>query len=387
MKTNKIKVAHIITLLEFGGAQRNTLYTVSHLARDRFEPILIAGKGAFLDSDAYAFSSISVYFINSLKRQINLFYDIIALIKLIFILRKEKPDIVHTHSSKAGILGRWAAFFARVPVIIHTYHGFGFNEYQNRFIHYLFVFIERITAWITDGIICVSSANISYALSKKIGDTSKYHLIRSGISLELYAHGTSSIEHLRQEFNSMPDYKVLTMIACFKPQKNCLDFVRLAYELVFKKDMKSIKFILIGDGEQRKMIECEIERNNLSGYFLLPGWRRDVPQLLRITDIFVLTSLWEGLPRAAVEALVTGVPVVAYAVDGLKEIIRDGFNGYLTEPHNIENMAEKISEILKNPSLHQHLSRNASISIGPEFDIDTMVREQEKLYQNLLTPH
>lgn len=385
MKTDKIKVAHIITLLEFGGAQQNTLYTVSHLTQDHFKPMLVTGKGAFLDSDALFSVSLPVHFVKYLRRSINLFFDFIALMHLFFILRKEKPDIVHTHSSKAGILGRWAAFFARVPVIIHTYHGFGFNEYQNRFIRCLFVFIERITAWITDGIICVSSENISYALSKKIGSKSKYHLIRSGISLELYAHSTSSIERLRQEFDIIPNCKVLTMIACFKPQKNCIDLVRLAYELVFKKDMKSIKFILIGDGEQRKMIECEIERNNLSGYFLLPGWRRDVPQLLRITDIFVLTSLWEGLPRAAVEALVTGVPVVAYAVDGLKEIIRDGFNGYLTEPHHIENMAEKIYEILKNSSLYQHLSQNASISIGPEFDIGVMVREQEKLYQKLLT--
>jgi len=124
----KIKVCHIITRLELGGAQQNTLYTVTHLNRDDFEPSLVTGRGGVLDAEITSHQEVKQAFVPYLVRSINPVLDLAVFFRILFFLRKEGPDIVHTHSSKAGIIGRWAAFFAGVPVIIHTYHGFGFND-------------------------------------------------------------------------------------------------------------------------------------------------------------------------------------------------------------------------------------------------------------------
>lgn len=384
MAPEKKVAVHIITFLELGGAQQNTIYTVRHLDTAEFKPVLIAGRGALLDNEARALgNTVPVYLIPHLQRPIHPLRDILAFLKIYVILKKIKPDIVHTHSSKAGILGRWAAFCARVPVILHTFHGFGFHERQNRFVRGFYVFLERFTAWITDAFICVSKNNIAYAREKKIGSNEKYHLIRSGISLADYRRRDGQSNNVRKELSLGKDDHIITMIACFKPQKNCLDFVRLAAYLKKKQDMPPHTFLLIGDGDERLKIEKEIETHGLRSVFRLPGWRKDIPAIMQMTDIFVLTSLWEGLPRAAVEALVSGVPVCAHNVDGLTEVVQHGINGYLFEPFNIPDMAEGIYGILRDENLRKELSDNAARSIGDEFDIDGMVRAQEKLYTSL----
>ncbi len=378
------KIAHIITLLEFGGAQQNTLYTVNHLGRAEFTPILIAGRGAYLDRDVPADSTARTYLIGYLRRSINPVYDLCAFIKIYLLIKREKPVIVHTHSSKAGILGRWAAWCARVPVIIHTYHGFSFHRYQNFLVHRLYTFIERLTALITDRIICVSSENIEYALFKKIGKKSQYHLIRSGITIAAFRAGSPAPDSVKKDLHIPQGNRVITMTACFKQQKNCIDFVRTAEILLTKSPVQTLTFLLIGEGKLRYAIEKEIIRRGVEKHFILPGWHRDIPGILRITDIFVLTSLWEGLPRAVVEALSAGVPVVANAVDGVREVVRNNFNGYTVKPLDVTTMAEHLNRILTQPPLRATLSRNASTSIGTEFDIDHMVSQQEQLYRELI---
>ncbi len=150
----KIKAAHIITSLELGGAQQNTLYTVEHLDKDKFDVTLICGSGGLLDEDADR-TGVRVVFIPSLRRKIAPWFDIVAFLKLWEICKKENFTIVHTHSSKAGILGRWAARLAGVPVIIHTVHGWSFNDYQNPALRKFFIWLERLTANITTKIIAV----------------------------------------------------------------------------------------------------------------------------------------------------------------------------------------------------------------------------------------
>lgn len=384
MSHKKIGVAHIITLLELGGAQYNTLYTVTHLNKTNFTPILIAGKGAILDADISQNPAVQAFHITQLKRTINPWNDMIVFWKIYRLLKRIKPDVVHTHSSKAGILGRWAACAAGVPVIIHTYHGFGFHEYQNKIIHYLYIAVEKLTALITTHIICVSYDNVSYAIGKKIGKKENYSVIRSGIPIKNYTQFSGNAGAVRTAFNLKKHDKLITMIACFKKQKNCIDFITVARMLLSKTKIPSIKFLLIGDGEQRGVIEHEIRQYNISAYIMLPGWRRDIEAILNITDIFVLTSLWEGLPRSAIEALVSGVPVVANSVDGLKEIIKDGCNGYLCEPRNTAEMTGKLYRMLTDISLYKTIQKNTVASVGAEFDIDGMVRDQEQLYNKLL---
>src|SRR3989339_352800 len=206
----KLKVAHIITLLELGGAQENTLYTCEHLDSNKFDVLLICGKGGILDEKT---KNINTYFVKALIREINPISDLTAFINIYKILKKEKPDIIHTHSSKAGIIGRWAAYFAKVPKKIHTFHGFGFHDFQNFLVKNIYILTERITANITDHFIAVSYENIAKGLKNKIGSEEKYSMIRSGIKLQSY-HLQIDIKKKKQELG-ITDEKVVGMVACF----------------------------------------------------------------------------------------------------------------------------------------------------------------------------
>jgi glycosyltransferase involved in cell wall biosynthesis len=371
----KIKIAHIITLLELGGAQENTLYTCEHLDKNKFDVFLICGKGGILDNKT---KNIKTYFIKKLIREIHPFHDLFAFFKIYKILKEEKPTIVHTHSSKAGILGRWAAYFAKVPIIIHTFHGFGFHDYQNYFIRKIYILAEQITEKITTKFIAVSHDNVSKGLKNKIGNNEKYIVIRSGIKLQNYQIVIDT-EKKKKELG-ITDEKVVGMIACFKPQKAPLDFVKVAKLVINEKP--NTKFILVGDGILKNKIEQLIEKLNLKNQFILTGWRHDTNELLKTLDVFVLTSLWEGLPRVIVEAMASGIPVVATYVDGTKEIIQEGLTGFVTYPHEIEKMAERILRLLNNQELSKNFSIEAKKRIS-EFDIDLMVSQQEKLYLSL----
>jgi len=371
----KIKVVHIITLLELGGAQENTLYTCEHLDKNKFDVMLLCGKGGILDAQT---KNIRIYFVKELMREICPFYDLIAFIKIYKILKKEKPDIVHTHSSKAGIIGRWAAYYAKVPLIIHTFHGFGFNDEQNYFVRKIYILAERLTAKITDKLVAVSYENISKGLKNKIGNELQYTMIRSGIKLQDYQIDID-FEKKKKEFGLKNEH-IVGMIACFKKQKAPLDFIKTAKSVCAEKP--DAKFILVGDGVLRKRIEAEIKKLNLEKNVILTGWRKDTNEIIKIFDVFVLTSLWEGLPRVIVESMSAGIPVVATYIDGTKEIVQEGLTGFVVHPHETEKMAERILRLLNNPDLRKKFSQAAKKRVQ-EFDIDLMVSQQEKLYLSL----
>jgi glycosyltransferase involved in cell wall biosynthesis len=373
----KLKVAHVITLLELGGAQQNTLYTVQHLDPEAFEPVLICGRGALLDQEALA-GRCPVHFIGALVRPVNPWLDVIAFFQIWKLLKRLKPDIVHTHSAKAGILGRWAARLAGVPVILQTYHGFGFNREQSPWAQALYHFLERRTARFSHALIVVSKTNQEEALSLGIGRAEQYRLIRSGVPLDQYR----SLRRTTQApagISLLPQHRLIVTVGPFKPQKNLLDFIRAAADVHSQEP--EARFLIVGDGELRFSLEKEITRLNLEAVFFIPGWRRDIPDIFSRTDVFVLTSLWEGLPRALVEAMAAGLPCVANAVDGVQDVLVDGVNGFRVAPKNPQLTAERILRLLKNPEEAAEIGRKAREFIGREFDITHMVHQQEELYK------
>lgn len=374
----KIKVLHIITKLELGGAQQNTIFTVNNLNKDKFDAFLAFGGGGILTEETKQRLSEKAILVPFLVREINPYYDLLALIQLYKIIKKIKPQIVHTHSSKAGILGRTASFIAGVPIIIHSIHGFGFNKYQNKFLYFLLKGAEKIVSKFTTHFIAVSQANIEQGIKEKLFNLDKVSLIRSGIDLNYFKLINEST--IRSEFNIENSSSIITMIACFKHQKAPLDFIYIAEKIIQFK--KNIKFFLVGDGELRKEIENEIRKRNLENYVILTGWRRDVGNIICGSDIIVLTSLWEGLPRTIIEAMVLNKPIVATNVDGINDVIKDGENGFLITPHNINEFANKILALLKDKELYNKFA-NASKNID-EFDINLMVRKQEELYIRLI---
>jgi glycosyltransferase involved in cell wall biosynthesis len=374
-------VCHIITKLELGGAQQNTLFTVSHLDRAKFRPILVTGEPGLLDAEARRLEGVEFHQIPSLVRGIRPLSDLRALLALARLLRRIKPAIVHTHSSKAGILGRLAARLAGVPVIIHSIHGFGFTRYQSAPVRRTLVALECLAAKVTSRFFAVSEANRRLGVELGLFPESRCAVIRSGVDVAAIRRLGVDTTAKKRELGLEPGRPVVGMVAPMKPQKAPLDFVRVAARVAARRP--EAQFLFVGDGELREAMEAEIARLDLAKSFRLAGWRRDVPAVMRCLDVFVLTSLWEGLPRVYLEAMACGVPVVGTRVDGAAEIVRDGINGYLLAPGDIQGMADRVMALLANPTQAADMGRQGA-SLPSEFDIHDMVRRQEEEYGRLL---
>ena len=388
MKTKKkYKIVHIVTRLDFGGAQFNTLYTASHLDPFRFEVSLLAGPGGTMEKIP---EDISVNVIPELRRSINPYYDIKALSALASRLKEIKPDLVHTHSSKAGILGRIAARMAGVPFIVHTFHGFGFHPYQNAAVRNLYVMLEKYCASFSSALVFVSKSNQEYAVSLGIGSSDKYNLIRSGIKLSRYpvrADRRKLLESLgadksfTESESAAKKIVVVSSIGNSKPQKNPADFIHAASELIKKRP--DLLFVFAGGGEELGKFRNMVRELGIERQFILPGWRQDSAEILSVSDIYAMTSLWEGLPLSLVEAFASGLPAVCYRADGVTDILKDGVNGFSAEKKDIADFTEKLGKVIDDPVLRKKLAAGAAETDLSEFDIDFMVRSQEELYMRL----
>ena len=247
-----LRVAHIITQLELGGAQQNTLYTVGHLSRAQYEPILLCGPGGQLDEQAKA-GSWPTHYVRWLVRPVNPFKDFLALFALYRLLREIKPHIVHTHSSKAGILGRMAAYLAGVPIIIHTFHGFGFTPTQLKPVRKLFIGLEKFCARLSTHLVFVSRDNQEEAHALGIGTGKPHSIIRSGILIE----EAPLLSSVREELNIPAKAWVVASVGNFKAQKNPIDLAKTA-KTVLAED-PTVHFLFVGDGELRSAVERYVE--------------------------------------------------------------------------------------------------------------------------------
>lgn len=375
---NKIKVAVIITKLELGGAQKVAISICEKIDKTKFEPFLICGCGGILDEETK--NKIKVIFIKDLIREINPIKDLKALYSIYKILKQEKPLIVHTHSSKAGIIGRLAARLCGIKNIIHTIHGFSFNDTQSFLKKNLFIFLEKVGAKFSKYLIPVSTENITKGLNNHIGKKEQYHYIRLGVDIDNFKN-FNGIPSLKKELNIDDKDYLVTTIGPFKPQKNLPDFIKIAKD-ISEKD-KRFKFVMVGDGTLRSNFEGLIKDYNISNNIFLLGWRKDISNILNSSDIFVMTSLWEGLPISTIEAMCCGLSPIVNDVDGQREIVKNGFNGFLIEPHHIKSCEEKIILLANDSELREELSLNAKNSIDYTFSIDYMINQHEELYLKL----
>lgn len=372
-----LKVAHIITRLDFGGAQGNTLYTAAHLDRSRFDALIIAGPGGILDAKAQPGRLV---YARNLVRPINPFRDLAAFFELRSLLKGLKPDIVHTHSSKAGILGRLAAAAAGVPAVVHTFHGFGFHPRQGALKRGFYVLLEKLCAPLSAALVFVSRSNMETARAAGIGDPARYALIRSGVKLSDYP-AKADRAAVRAKLGLAPSDLVVLSIGNAKPQKNPGAFLEAAARLA--PGRPSVRFVFVGGGEALESLRAQAAARGLGKTCLFTGWRDDSPELLAAADVFALTSLWEGLPRALVEAMKTGLPSVCYATDGVTDILRDGENGFCVPQGDLDAFCAALGRLLDDDALRRALAAGAAASDLAEFDIDFMVRRQEELYAGL----
>jgi glycosyltransferase involved in cell wall biosynthesis len=376
-------VCHVITKLELGGAQEVALHAVSHLDRTKYRPLLIAGPGGVLTEEAKRLAHVDIHILPELGRRIHLLSDAIALMRLTSLLRRLRPVIVHTHSSKAGILGRWAAWLAGTPIIVHTIHGFGVTPAQPVWLQRLLVLIERMTGLITTHWIAVSQADIRRGQAWSLF-RNNVSLVRPGINPEPFQRTTAASDRarIRQELNVDAETRLVGTVACLKPQKAPEDFIAVAKRVT--DALPDVRFILVGDGELRDSVESLIARQGLTDRVSLLGWRRDVAAMMHALDAFLLTSHWEGLPRVLLEARAAGLPMVATHVGGAEEVVVDKTIGRLCKAGDVEGIAAAVLRILTNEVSSRESRSGESASLPREFHIDEMVRQYEQLYEQLL---
>jgi len=388
-----IRVVHVITKLELGGAQENTLYTLGHLDPSRFSGLLVTHPEGLLVADALADGRYDKRFVPSLVREVQPVRDAGALAALVGILRREVREararvgdgtprvIVHTHSSKAGILGRAAARIAGVPVVIHTVHGFGFHPRQRPVLRRFYIALERLASRWTTHVIAVAQADLDEGVALGLFARGRASLVRSGIDIARYSGTGVDREAAVRALGFNPARPLVGMVACLKPQKNPVDFIRAA--ALVSGSVPDAQFLIAGDGVVRPAVEEEIRRSGLGSRVRLLGWRRDVDAIIPCLDVLVLTSLWEGLPRVFPQAMAAGRPVVAYRVDSAPEAVIEGVTGYLVAPGDYAGAAARIASLLLDPALARRMGAAGRERVG-EFDADLMVRAQEALYERLL---
>jgi len=374
-----LRVMHTITMLELGGAQRNTLDTVTSLDRGEFAVALACADEGSLLPEARALADADLFELRHLRREVRPLADIRALFELRRAIRSFRPEIVHTHSSKAGILGRLAARHERVPVVIHSIHGFGFGPHQPLPVRLAFLAAERLASRWTTAFVAVSQRNLEDGVRLGLFPASRARVIRSGVELASFA-GHRGGGALRAELGIPVGAPLVVQIACFKPQKAPERFVEVAARLAPR--FPAAHFLMAGDGTLRRRLERLRSEAGLERRLHLPGWRRDVPAIYDAATVVTLTSRFEGLPRVVVEALAAGVPVVAMAVDGVPEVVRDGENGFLVAPDDVAGVVERVAEILADDALRSRLSAGSASGLE-EFGREAMVRHQEELYREL----
>lgn len=380
-------VVYIITKLELGGAQKVCLTLFENFSKEK-RSTLITGAGGYLSK--YLSHSHDVYFLKNLTREVGLggfFREALVFFEIITLLRKLKKKhgdlIIHTHSTKAGILGRWAAWFSGNRNIIHTVHGFGFNNYQSYSKWGIIYFLEWVTSFITSRFVCVSSRDSSDGAKLLPGFSKKYSLIRASVEWEkfFYAHPKNVYEE-----DAVCERKfIFGSISCFKPQKNIIDLIR-AFHIVQRRFVPihgydSIELHIIGDGVMRPEIESLIASYNLSDAIRLHGWRDDVLPLMQQWNAYVMSSLWEGLPCSVIEARLLKLPVVLYRVGGIDDVIIHGKNGILSEPKDWHTLGLNMEGLIRDKKRYHYLQTYEDNL--EDFKNSVMVEKHAMLYREL----
>lgn len=383
MKQNQLHVVYIITKLELGGAQKVCLSLFNGMTQNNLHAMLISGPKGELASSIRTHKN--VYFINEFIREISVksfINECICFYKLYTTLRRLKKKyphlIVHTHSTKAGMLGRWAAWLAGISVRMHTIHGFAFHKHQTRFVRNTIRILEWLTSFITTHFICVSSEDVKTGLATLHRFSEKHSIIRAAVETEqFYIPARRCVD-----FPNETKLFIFGTISCFKKQKNLTDLL-YAFAYVHQHNPHT-RLEIIGDGMLRDEITALIKTLHLTHAVTCHGWQQTVAPYMLNWHAFVLTSLWEGLPCAAVEARLLKLPVLSYRTGGIHDIITHEQNGLLFKQKDWQGLANGMLNLSQNRDTHAKLSScKENLS---DFTHETMIAQHIDLYRSLFEP-
>ena len=382
----KIKIAHVITGIG-GGAGEDTLFTIEGLDKEKYHINLVMGKELKEDiSRRIRNKKINFIQIQPFKSRYHFLYDSILLLKLIILFKKGHYDIVHTHMTKPGILGRIAARIAGVPIIIHGLHGNALEVSDSKFINVVKIFLEKKISKFTDAYISVSEIVSQKYLEYGIGKKTKYFTVRSGMELNKFTNARKEMD-VRQKWHEFgingEDFVIgnVGRLVLSKGHNFLFQAIKIIIEI---RKKQPVKLLIIGDGKDKEKLRKYAKELNLEKNVIFTGYREDVEKLMAIMDIFVLSSLREGLPRVLVQAAAVGLPSIAFNIDGIPEIIKDNYNGFLVNPRDIEQLTNRIIKYMDNKELILLHGQKGREFVQGKWSIEEMVKETEQIYNDLV---
>ena len=381
-----MKVVHVITRLVLGGAQENTLLTCEGLRRRGHDVTLITGPALGPEGDLIKRANatgVPLRLVDELRRAVTPWRDLKSYCALKKLLCEIRPQIVHTHSSKAGIIGRRAAHAAGVPIIVHTIHGLPFFKCQSSAANWLYIALERRAALISDRIFCVADAMTEGAVAAGIAERSKFQTVYSGMEVEPFLDDSISSQDAKKELGIPPDAPVVGKIARLFHLKGHEDFLAAAARI--SKRFPSARFLIVGSGILHdKLIHLAlslgiVEKVTFAG--LVPPDR--IPFMVKAMDVLVHASYREGLARTLVQALLSARPVVSYDLDGAPEVVLPGKTGFLVAPGDIQGLADSVVSLLSDPKLRQRYGEQGRSLFAKTFGHETMTTQIENAYFEL----
>ncbi len=389
MSDKKIKVLRIINRFNIGGPTYNATFLTRFLS-DEFETLLIGGLPEKGESDslhileAYGVEPI---LLPEMKRKPNFFSDRKALIRIKEIIAEYKPDIVHTHASKAGALGRKAALDMKVPVVVHTFHGHVFHSYFGKVKTELYKFIERKLAQKSTGIIAISDLQKKELVNTyQIAHESKVKVIPLGFDLEKFNRNLSEKRKIvRDKFQIGEDQIAIAIIGRLAPIKNHSLFLQ-SVELLHGQTEKKLVFFIVGDGELRDVIAQKVSELTKKGVDIrMTSWIKDINEFNAGMDIICLTSNNEGTPVSIIEAQASQVPVVSTNVGGVQNVMIDNETGYIVPKNNARIFVDKLLVLIENEALRNEMGHKGWAFVKERFHFERLVRDIEHYYKELLS--
>ncbi|MBI4839345.1 MAG: glycosyltransferase family 4 protein [Nitrospirae bacterium] len=394
-----IKIIRIIARLNIGGPAIHTILLSSELDKLGYKTILVKGTEGLREgsmTDLAESKGIKPVVIPELGREIGLKNDLIAFYKLYKLIKNEKPDIVHTHTAKAGTLGRLAARLARVPVIIHTFHGHVLTGYFGKLKSWIFVRMERMLANISTRIITLSDELKRELMGMGIGDAEKFEIIPLGLKLAPFFDLAKCRGEFRTEIGVSLDTLLIGIVGRLVQIKGHRQFLEGAkiitdrmkhagvtfYEDLLKK-ATDVKFVIVGDGELREELEEYAKKLGIADKVIFTGFRRDLQRIYADLDIVALTSFNEGTPVSIIEAMVGDKPVVATNVGGVSSLVKDGVTGFLVPPARADLFAEALIKLLSDALLRKKMGEAGRRSVFPKYDSSNLVKAMDELYRSL----
>jgi len=384
-----MRIVHIITRMIVGGAQENTRFNCLDLVRDYGDDVtLITGpslgaEGSLLDK--YQDPDLKTILVPELIRSIRPWTDFRAARILQKHLTQLRPDVVHTHSAKAGILGRSVAWKLKIPCVVHTVHGAPFHPYQAWPVRKLYQICERWAARRCHRLISVADAMTDLLVEAKIAERSKFVTIYSGMDIEPFLNADQNRLQLRKDLGIRPEDIVVGKIARLFHLKGHQYLLACAQRVV-QADPR-IRFLLVGDGILRESLEKEIASMGLKNHFIFTGLvpPHEIPDLIGAMDMLMHVSLREGLARALPQALLAGKPVISYDIDGAKEVVIEDQTGILLPPKSTQPLGDAILKLANDADLRTRLGLQGRLLCQERFGHQPMTKQIRRLYQQILS--